>query len=272
MTLETFLDGRAVIEIRVTGAQGSAPRREGTVLYLRDDGAIHGTVGGGRLEWLAMERAREMLVGGEDHATMDVPLGPDIGQCCGGRVQLVLTRMTDAMRHAATEAARRDAEALPEVWVFGAGHVGRALAAAMALCPVRLRLVDSRAAELDRAGDVEKVLTPLPEAEVARAAPGAVFVTMTHEHASDFEVAMAALARGDAAYVGMIGSKTKRANLLRLCRAHGIDTARLTCPIGAPSADNRPEVIAALATAEILRALEAQSVAVPEREGSVHGS
>lgn len=252
-----------VIAIRITGAQGSSPRREGAVLYLRDDGAIHGTVGGGRLEWMALERAREMLKDGTARDEMDVPLGPDIGQCCGGRVQLTLERMDDAAKARACEEARRAEARLPEVLVFGAGHVGRALAAGFALLPVRLRLIDSRAEELDRAPDVEKVLTAIPEAEVARAGPGAAFLAMTHEHASDFEVTKAALARGDAAYVGMIGSKTKRANLVRQCRAEGIDTAMLTCPIGAPSRDNRPQVIAALTVAEVMRAFEAAQEGVP---------
>lgn len=255
MSLGPWLAKGRVVAVEITGAQGSSPRREGSVLYLRDDGAIHGTVGGGRLEWLAMERARGMLAQGPEHDEMDVPLGPDIGQCCGGRVQLSLKVMDEADRAGAVARDAAEQDALPEVWVFGAGHVGRALAAAFALCPVRIRLVDSREAELNRAVEVEKVLTPLPEAEVARAKPGAAFLAMTHEHASDFEVTMAALTRGDAAYVGMIGSKTKRANLIRQCGAAGVSVEGLTCPIGGPSDDNRPEVIAALTVAEVLRAL-----------------
>lgn len=255
MNLSAWLDGGAVVAVRITGAQGSSPRREGTVLYYRDDGAIQGTIGGGRLEWIAMERAAAMLRDSVARAEMDVPLGPDIGQCCGGRVQLVLEHLNEAGKQAARDDARRAKERLPEVLIFGAGHVGRALARVFALCPVRVRLIDSRQAELDRVEVGGKVLTPLPEAEVAKAGPEAAYLVMTHEHSSDFLITCAALARGDARYVGMIGSKSKRARLVSHCEGEGVPVEGLTCPIGGPSEDNRPEVIAALTVAEVLRAL-----------------
>ena len=232
-----------MIRVRITRARGSTPREEGAEMMVGPE-AVTGTIGGGQLEYLAIDRARQMLARGEDSAVMDIPLGPEIGQCCGGRVELTLDR------EAASPAAPR-----PSVLIFGAGHVGRALARAMLPLPVQVRLIDQRAAELALAPEVPGELTPLPEAEVRRAAPGSAYVILTHDHALDFLIAAEALARGDAAYVGMIGSATKRATFSRFARSRGIAPGPLTCPIGGTVRDKRPEVIAAFTAAEIMATL-----------------
>lgn len=201
-----------------------------------------GTIGGGQLEYMAIDRARQMLARGEANATMDVPLGPEIGQCCGGRVELSLTR-TDRQPPAPDR---------PQVLIFGAGHVGRALTKALALLPLRPILIDQRAHELAQASG-ETRLTPLPEAEIRNAPFGSSHIILTHDHALDFLLAAEALRRMDAPYIGMIGSKTKLAQFRRFARAQGLDTDRLTCPIGAGySRDKRPEIIAAFTAAEII--------------------
>ncbi len=244
--------------VRIEEARGSTPREAGAWMLVSRAGAL-GTIGGGQLEYMAIDAARAMLARGGDRETLDVPLGPEIGQCCGGRTRIAVERVIPgraAGLRAEAEAAMR---ALPSVLVFGAGHVGRALAAALALLPLRTVLIDSRAAELDLAPvGVETRTTPLPEAEVRRARPGSAFVVLTHDHAVDFLIAREALARGDAAYVGMVGSATKRAAFARWCRRAGDaapDSARLVCPIGAAGRpDKRPVVIAAFTAAEILAA------------------
>jgi xanthine dehydrogenase accessory factor len=239
------------------------------------EGAILGTIGGGQLEYMAIDEARALIARGAASSTMDIPLGPEIGQCCGGRVALSLDRLdgpgTEALR--ARVAARNAAR--PEVLILGAGHVGRALAAALALLPVRAVLIDGRAAELALApAGVETRLAAIPEAEVRAARPGGAFVVLTHDHALDFLLTAEALARGDAAYVGMIGSATKRASFEKWLRRQGDPSpAPLVCPIGASGgADKRPEVIAAFVAAEVMQCLAigpAQSPAVQqEQEGS----
>ena len=125
-----------MIRVRVTRARGSTPREEGAEMFV-GEGRTVGTIGGGQLEYLAIDRARQMLSRGEAEAEMDVPLGPEIGQCCGGRVELRLDRALPAPR-----------EPGPPVLIFGAGHVGRALAAALMPLPLSPRLIDPRAEEL----------------------------------------------------------------------------------------------------------------------------
>lgn len=232
-----------MIRVRISAARGSTPREVGAEMMVTMDGAT-GSIGGGALEYMALDRARQMLARGETQARMDVPLGPEIGQCCGGRVTLSLDRQPATPPPPA-----------PPVLIFGAGHVGRALAAALAPLPVAARLIDSRAEELARATG-PTTLTAIPEAEVRAAQPGAAYVVMTHDHALDFLIAAEALSRRDAAWVGMIGSHSKRASFARHAARAVVDPAPLVCPIAATAPrDKRPEVIAAFAAAEIMAAL-----------------
>lgn len=247
--------GAPLVLAEVGATRGSAPRDAGAWMLVAAE-AVAGTIGGGQLEYMAIDRARVMLRRGLASEAMEVPLGPAIGQCCGGHVSLRLTPVDKWTAHMLEARIEAEEAALPEVLVFGAGHVGRALAAALLLLPVRVKLIDQRVAELALAAPaVPTTLSPLPEAEVAAAAPGSAFVILTHDHALDFLVTAAALDRGDAAYVGMIGSETKLARFRswrKRTGARGDPAAGLTCPIGGPSGDKRPAVIAALVAAEII--------------------
>jgi xanthine dehydrogenase accessory factor len=245
----------AVIAVRT--AKGSTPREAGAWMLVGPRATL-GTIGGGQLEYMAIDSARAMLARGADVETLDVPLGPEIGQCCGGRTLLTVERVGAATAAAVLARAERERQALPAVLIFGAGHVGRALGAALALLPVRPVIIDQRAEEMALVpAGIEVRATPLPEAEVRAATPGSAFVILTHDHALDFLIAREALARGDAAYVGMIGSRTKRVSFERwLAQAEGArpDTGALVSPIGAAGRpDKRPEVIAAFTAAEIMQ-------------------
>jgi xanthine dehydrogenase accessory factor len=237
--------------------------------------AIFGTIGGGQLEYMAIDKARQM-VGKEARiavdevcATLDVPLGPEIGQCCGGRVE-VLIRLADAAIAAELVATAEAEEAhLPHVYIFGGGHVGQALAASLALLPVHAVVIETRTEALEGMPDtVETRLTPMPEAEVRKAPAGTAFAILTHDHALDFLIVAEALKRDDAAYVGMIGSRTKKATFKSwfLKSAEGSETEfdRLVSPIGGTAVkDKRPPVIAALAAAEIMTALVSHAAEAP---------
>ena len=259
--LSRFLDrSEAAVKVEVAEARGSTPREKGAWMLVSPD-AIFGTIGGGRLELMAIEEARTLIAAQGSDGTMNVPLGPEIGQCCGGHIALTLTRLNEASAKALIAAWRKRDAALPEIYLFGAGHVGKALAEALSPLPFNTVLVETRKAELDAAtADVDKRLAAMPETLVETARPGAAFVVLTHDHALDFLIVHAALARGDAAYVGMIGSKTKRARYVawHVKEAEGArdDADRLICPIGGSAVrDKRPEIIAALTAAEIVTAL-----------------
>lgn len=249
----------ATILVEVTGAAGSTPR-DTDAWMLVSATAIFATIGGGQLEYMAIDEARRALRSGRDPEPMSVPLGPDIGQCCGGRVGLAFTPVTPDLADDLIARSDREMAARPHVYVFGAGHVGDALAMALSLAPLRVVLVDTREAELVASAvpGIETCLTAMPEAVVRDAPAGSSFVILTHDHALDFLIAAEALRRTDAAYVGMIGSKTKRATFRNwlareVSRPDLFD--RLVCPIGGTALkDKRPAVIATLAAAEIMTA------------------
>ncbi|MBO9099132.1 MULTISPECIES: xanthine dehydrogenase accessory protein XdhC [unclassified Rhizobium] len=260
-SLAAFLaQNPAAVLIEITGTQGSVPRETGTFMLVSQHD-IWGTIGGGQFEFLAIANARAML-GGGGIEVMDIPLGPEIGQCCGGRTQLrcrLASAETIADLHRRLD---REAEAFPQVTLFGAGHVGRALTAALRPLPVATLVVETRREELDELPDGTATrLLAMPEALVAELPPGSVVLILTHDHALDFLIAREALARSDLAYVGMIGSATKRATFAHWLTREGGDKSsleRLTLPIGGGAVkDKRPEVIAAMTAAEILTALAA---------------
>ncbi|MBK5566166.1 xanthine dehydrogenase accessory protein XdhC [Ensifer sp. SSB1] len=251
---------RDCVLVEVTGAAGSTPRDTDAWMLVAAD-SLFGTIGGGQLEYMAIDHGRRALKRGDAPEAMTIPLGPEIGQCCGGRVALAFTRIDREKAAMLIERSDLEIASRPHVYVFGAGHVGDALAMALSLVPVRTVLVDTRENELSAVADIpgiETCLTAMPEAVVRDAPPGSAFVILTHDHALDFLIAAEALRRDDASYVGMIGSKTKRATFKNwLSREIGRPELfdRLVCPIGGTTVkDKRPAVIAALAAAEVMAA------------------
>lgn len=253
----TLQDGAVVV--RIAEAQGSTPREAGATMIVGAHGSA-GTIGGGQLEFHCIDLALEMLASGGSAKSVDIPLGPQMGQCCGGRVRVMLEKATTAHLEALRESEAKAAAARPQVLIFGAGHTGKALARSLALLPLAVTLIDDREGVFEGIPDsVACLRLDDPEAALAAAPPRSAFVVLSHSHALDYRLTEAALLRGDAAYVGMIGSATKRARFAASFRRRhpGSEAlAGLTCPIGGSDVhDKRPEVIAALTSAELVRCL-----------------
>lgn len=294
--------GRAAMLVHVLELDGSGPREVGAQMLVLEEG-IFGTIGGGELEHRAIAAARISLDAGRP-ALLRWPLGPELGQCCGGAVALLmepfapadrawvdklvstsagplpimrrvtidargtLSRFTEEAEAAPDFAAFREGDSLgfveclnrprPELWLFGAGHVGRAVAAALAPLDFDLTWVDGREGYFPPSppAGVRMLELAMPELAVEEAAPGAWFLVMTHSHPLDEMICAAVLRRGDFAYLGLIGSKTKRALFRKRLKAEGIAAPlldRLTCPIGLPAiAGKEPAVIAASVAADLL--------------------
>ncbi|MFB2550568.1 xanthine dehydrogenase accessory protein XdhC [Ensifer soli] len=260
MTHRPFLaaNGPAIL-VEIAATKGSTPRETDAFMLVSRD-ALWGTIGGGQLEYLAIDHARRLLDTRSGASLLDIPLGPEIGQCCGGRVEISFARAEGETLAALKRRIEDDAARYPEVWLFGAGHVGTALAAALAPLPLRVIVVETRADELKGLPQgVFPRLSALPEALIGGIRPASAVVVLTHDHALDFLIAGAALRRRDLAYVGMIGSKTKRATFAGWARRDGLaeaDIGRLVLPIGGASVrDKRPAVIAAMVAAELLTVL-----------------
>jgi xanthine dehydrogenase accessory factor len=230
------------IEIRVVDTRGSAPREAGTRMWV---GAteVHGTIGGGNLEYSALKIAREMLLSGETSRQRRFVLGDSLGQCCGGNVTLAFTRVESVE----SEADRFD------VVLFGAGHVGKEVARILERLPCNLTWVDSRPEQFPAQTSARVVIEDEPIFAVDDAPPGAFYLVMTHSHGLDFEIVERALARKDARFVGMIGSESKAAKARSRLRARGIDPSRLVSPIGLFKAGKHPAEVAVSAVAQLLQ-------------------
>ena len=144
------------------------------------------------------------------------------------------------------------------VWLFGAGHVGRALMLALAPLPFDLIWIDEREGIFPAAlpASVRAVRSADPASEIARAPSDASIVVMTHHHPLDLAIVHAALAAGRFGYVGLIGSASKRARFTRLLRDGGVPEERiaaLVCPLGMPSIRSKhPAAIATGIAAQLL--------------------
>lgn len=247
--------GRPAMVVQVLASRGSVPREAGTRMLVAAD-AVAGTIGGGHLELQAIGRARALLadrVGTpQDQA---IALGPALGQCCGGALTL-RTQPLDA----AALAAWPDETPLFTLQLYGAGHVGRAIAALLETLPCRVLWIDEREAEFPAAPsapNVHRLCVEPVQAEVPHAPPGAFYLVLTHRHDLDLTLTEAILRRGDFGFLGLIGSATKRARFLRRLEDRGVPAAalaRLTCPIGLPGiAGKQPELIAVATVAQLLQ-------------------
>jgi xanthine dehydrogenase accessory factor len=307
-------EGAAAL-VTLARVEGSSPREAGVRMVVRPSGGFHGTIGGGTLEFAALEAAGEALTRGRGPARRrTLALGPELGQCCGGRVEwrvetfdksdladlsalaiaecgaseTLSARLGPDGRVQRTIAAslgeRRFARLAAENWseplgvlaravyLFGAGHVGRALALALAPLPFAVRWIDPRrdAFPAHAPANVTLIHAPEPSAELAGAPGEALVVVITHSHALDLEIVGEALRVERFGYVGLIGSVTKRARFLSQMRAAGlteVQLARLVCPIGIPGLESKdPAVIAASTAAQLL--MVSEKLTAEEHEAS----
>lgn len=300
-------DHMQVVRVTVVALRGSAPREPGASMLVDGQGIL-GTIGGGQLEWRATLLARELLDAPRAAPVrwVELLLGPDLGQCCGGRVELWLERLTRAdalwltdaarglcMGHdvaLATEVRRGTAShwllpspsgaarlqlirrtddelrlletlhrARPALWIFGAGHVGQALVRLLAqLALFEITWLDSRAELLpEDVPGVRARVSDSPALLAADAPPDTRFVVMTHDHGLDYQLCRTILQRGDAFWLGLIGSVSKSARFRSRLLREGVSAAsvsRLHCPIGVPGIPSKlPAVIAIAIAAQLLQ-------------------
>ncbi|MEH6476173.1 MAG: xanthine dehydrogenase accessory protein XdhC [Sneathiella sp.] len=306
--------------ITVGAARGSTPRETGTRMLV-DGAKTHGTIGGGQLEYVAIDAARKLLAGNDEaqFQLLKLPLGPELAQCCGGYTELLLSKInksdgwvtdlkqalydnldaavvttlsniginrslqqvddqTSADQDALNDAIRSGKPLLLEdhaeagnfkliepldedrftLTLFGAGHVGKAIINVLAPLPCRIKWVDTRSEEFPETipSNVEKIVTARPVDVVDGSDPAGLYLIMTHSHQLDFDITAALLKRADAAYVGLIGSETKRKRFFKRLNLQGFGDdklSKITCPIGvAHLTGKHPSEIAISVASEIL--------------------
>ena len=261
--LELFfkhLRHQPAVLVQVSAVEGSVPREVGAWMAVFTD-ALIGTVGGGHLEFEAIDQARLLLEsGGEKKARF--ALGPSLGQCCGGVVHL---RLECVAVQDMSSLKLRLQSVLQPVALFGGGHVGHALVQVLARLPFAVTWIDSRDGVFPQHvphGVTCEHSEPVQSAVRSLAAQSRVLI-MSFSHAEDLDVLAACLQRqrdhADLPYIGLIGSKTKWATFRSRLSARGFTDAELghvTSPIGVPGiAGKEPEVIAIAVAAQLLQDL-----------------
>lgn len=283
-----------VARILITAHKGSSPREAGTSMLVWDTGFC-GTIGGGALEYQAIEKAQSQLKTGPLTTMQKIPLGPNLGQCCGGSVTLVTEYFTQANLpvvdtifarpiHAGTleplwvkrslATARNGAEtpdtylqdgwllepiAQPHqpIWIYGAGHVGRAIIDTLQGLPFDITWVDTNANRFptEIPEHVTQLIATNPALVTKHAPQDAQHYILTYSHALDLELCHAILSHSFK-FLGLIGSKTKHARFISKLRnlGHsGPQISRIICPIGDPSLGKEPKAIALGITTALLK-------------------
>jgi xanthine dehydrogenase accessory factor len=251
----------AIVRVTVSGVRGSGPREVGaTMLVTRC--SQQGTIGGGNLEWQAVEHARRLLAAGSAPLMLEdeLRLGPDLAQCCGGVVTLALERMPASRRaELLARSAALPPPSAPALWIFGAGHVGKAVLRQLDELPLfDIRWIDNRPSLFPTtiAAHVRTHCVAEPVELIRDAPPGASFLVLTHDHELDFQLCAAILARGDAAWTGLIGSQSKAARFRSRLRRAGIGAAAIAamqCPVGLTAIRSKlPAAIAVGIVAQLL--------------------
>ena len=223
------------ILVEIVRVLGSAPRTEGTKMWVSSDSQV-GSIGGGHLELLATERARNMIAEGLRESQTSLSLGPVLAQCCGGIVDLVFTAVEELETNLET--------GFPMV-LYGLGHVGSSIATIMATIPHPLLTFDDRE-ELGAAfSDLSSLTGSIPKK--------AYHLVMTYSHEMDFEICRTLIERNVGGCIGLIGSKSKKARFKSRLNSLGLDPSRINCPIGVVGIlGKEPSVIAVSAVAEFL--------------------
>lgn len=241
---ELTREGRRFVVATVVDAAGSSPQKPGAKLALLDDGALLGTIGGGAIEKQILDAARALLETPNAPASrlLETHLTRDLGMCCGGRMSVFLERHDPAA----------------QLFLFGAGHVNRALAALAAEVGFEVTVVDEREEWLteQRFPRASRLLED-PKLAARSMTIGArdLVAVATHDHALDEDVLVALGAR-ELAFAGVIGSRRKALRFRERLAQRGVPQdfiERLQCPMGLEIGAQSPEEIAVSVAGELIR-------------------
>ena len=250
--------GEPYVLLTLLGSRGSTPRDSGTKMLVTAD-TTRCTIGGGHLEYKAIEIAREMLASSDAQQRIEnFPLGARLGQCCGGSASVLFESFPGSRVN---------------IMLFGAGHVGQALVTILGQLPCRVQWVDSREEQFAGSlpANVRAVVSDSPQDEVAAMPPGSYYIVMTHNHPLDFAITEAVIRRRDARYMGLIGSDTKWKRF-RMRFEHrdytAADIAAVRCPIGLAAVPGKlPMEVATSVAGEIIAEYQSDLPAATTQRG-----
>lgn len=254
--------GEPFVIVTIIQVRGHAPRNAGTKMIVSKEN-IYGSVGGGNLELVAINKSRSLLIDSRrgvlqytltyiEPMMLTVTLNPKEGeysiQCCGGEVTLLLEMINPSR---------------PTVVIFGAGHVGWSLIHVLSMLPIDVYVVDSRVEQLDASklpANANAKITlqhaDIPESFIASLPSESHLLVLTHDHAEDIAILDVALRRADLGFIGLIGSNAKWAHFQQELKkqGHSEETLKqITTPIGLAGVPGKsPQAIAIATAAQLL--------------------
>ena len=231
--------------VTVTKCLGSTPCVVSSRMIVAKDRSIHGTIGGGKLEFKVIDEAILAL---KENRIIEASytLGPEFEQCCGGKVEFIIEPMNQS----------------PELFLFGAGHIGVEISKLLVDTPFQVHLIDSREDWFIKIGLDESIkFCPVKQndfktfKDVVRWGSNCYVLVLTHDHGIDFDIIAMAL-ENETKFLGLIGSKTKRVrfhNMLikEMHIEEGMDN--VICPIGLDTGGDTPKEIAISVVAQLLQ-------------------
>ena len=236
------LKKQPVALVTVSKILGSAPCKLGSKMIVTQQKEIFGTIGGGKLEFQVIDEV-VIAIGENKTKIFSYTLGPEFEQCCGGKVELIIEPMNQT----------------PELFLFGAGHIGVELCTILKDTPFNITLLDVRknwksTIKIDKSVKFLEVDFDLYKQQV-NWGPNCYVVIMTHDHKLDFEITALALHQ-KTKYIGLIGSKTKKNkfnNMLRNELNFEAGISPVHCPVGLDIGGHTPKEIAISVAAELLK-------------------
>ncbi len=256
--LQLSQQGQSYVLVTLLGVRGSAPRDSGTKMVVSADASFD-TIGGGHLEHKATQIAQQLITDRQSGQKIEhFPLSAKLGQCCGGSTSVLFETFINTNIN---------------VVMFGAGHVGHAIAPMLAGLPVNLHWVDERSDlfPAHTARNTHHIVSEVPSDEVASMPPSSYYIILTHNHQRDFDITSAILKRGDAAYIGLIGSDTKWKRFKQRFSHRGFNyqqIASITCPVGLSNVPGKlPMEVAVSIVGEVINLYQQTLAPVPHKQG-----
>ena len=250
-----------LIKAKLITTEGSVPRDKGTFMLISQK-YIFGSIGGGQLEYDIISKSKNFLkLKKFKEVIISVPLGPSIGQCCGGYVQVKITKHKDGEESIKDEDKIKKIE--ENLYIFGAGHIGKELSSRSIDLDFNVNLIDSREEYLKirKKNKITNIYAKFPWLLVKNLKKNSFFIILTHSHDHDFKIINEVLSLNNFKFIGLIGSNTKMKKfenrLLKL--GHNISLInKIECPIGLKSISSKKP--AEIAISIIARLLEYRSL------------
>ncbi|KZZ44884.1 xanthine dehydrogenase accessory protein XdhC [Oleiphilus sp. HI0118] len=249
--------GSAYALVTILGCTGSTPRDNSSKMVVTNENT-YDTIGGGHLEFVVTNKARELLVANnESQEIHHFPLGASLGQCCGGSATVLIETFAACRFH---------------IGLFGAGHVAKELVKILGALPCRVTWIDPREDLFpdELPANITNLVSDEPQYEIEHLPAGSDILILTHNHALDFELCMAALEHGKLRHIGLIGSDTKAERFVKRLAHRGYSEEQINSiksPVGLSEIPGKLPMEVAVSIAGELIALQNSDKHTKTRRG-----